>query len=86
VFLGRLPLPERTYVADTLRAETVGGVLLLIAAIIALISANTPLRDVYESVRDFRFGPESLRLHLSVAEWALDGLLTIFFFVAGIEL
>lgn len=85
-FLGLLPLPERTYVADTLRAETVGGVLLLIAAVTALIWANTPLGDSYEAVRDFHLGPASLGLDLSVQHWAADGLLAIFFFVAGIEL
>ena len=36
-FLGRLSLPERTFVADALRTETVGGVLLLLAAIAALL-------------------------------------------------
>jgi NhaA family Na+:H+ antiporter len=85
-FLGRLPLPERTFVADALRAETVGGVLLLVAAIAALVWANTPLRESYESVRDFHIGPGSLGLDLSVQHWAADGLLAVFFFVAGIEL
>ncbi|MGW4200750.1 Na+/H+ antiporter NhaA [Streptomyces sp. NPDC004726] len=85
-FLGRLSLPERTFVADALRTETVGGVLLLVAAIAALIWANTPLGDSYESVRSFHIGPESLGLDLSVQHWAADGLLAIFFFVAGIEL
>ncbi|MFD5080319.1 Na+/H+ antiporter NhaA [Streptomyces sp. NPDC058371] len=86
-FLGRLSLPERTFVADALRAETVGGVLLLVAAIAALIWANVPaLRDSYESVRDFHLGPAALGLDLSVQHWAADGLLAVFFFVAGIEL
>ncbi|WP_149829013.1 Na+/H+ antiporter NhaA [Streptomyces tailanensis] len=85
--LGRLSLPERTFVTDALRTETVGGVLLLAAAVTALIWANVPaLHDSYESVSHFHFGPETLGLHLSVAHWAADGLLAIFFFVAGIEL
>ncbi|MER5932732.1 Na+/H+ antiporter NhaA [Streptomyces sp. NPDC002054] len=85
--LGRLSLPERRFVADALRAETVGGVLLLVAAVTALIWANTPgLTDSYLRVRDFHIGPESLGLNLSVQHWAADGLLAIFFFVAGIEL
>ncbi|QKZ19752.1 Na+/H+ antiporter NhaA [Streptomyces chartreusis] len=85
--LGRLSLPERTYVADALRTETVGGVLLLLAAITALIWANVPaLHDSYESVGHFHLGPEALGLNLSVEHWAADGLLAIFFFVAGIEL
>ncbi|MEV5312896.1 Na+/H+ antiporter NhaA [Streptomyces sp. NPDC052610] len=84
---GRLSLPERTYVADALRTETVGGVLLLVAAITALIWANVPaLHGSYASVSHFHFGPEALGLNLSVAHWAADGLLAIFFFVAGIEL
>lgn len=84
---GRLSLPERTFVADALRAETVGGVLLLLAAVVALIWANVPaLHDSYESVSEFHFGPEVLGLNLSVAHWASDGLLAVFFFVAGIEL
>ncbi|WKX71743.1 Na+/H+ antiporter NhaA [Streptomyces sp. XD-27] len=85
-FLGRQSLPERRFVTDALRTETVGGVLLLLAAIAALVFANSPLHDVYDDVKDFSFGPESLHLRLSVAEWAKDGLLTVFFFVAGIEL
>ncbi|MFJ8081944.1 Na+/H+ antiporter NhaA [Streptomyces sp. NPDC096205] len=85
--LGRLSLPERRYVAEALRTETVGGVLLLIAAIAALIWANVPgLHDSYESVSHHHFGPGALGLNLSVAHWAADGLLAIFFFVAGIEL
>ncbi|GAA0386009.1 Na+/H+ antiporter NhaA [Streptomyces luteireticuli] len=86
VFLGRLPLPERNFLADALRTETVGGVLLLVAAVGALIWANTPIRDSYESIRSFHLGPGSLGLNLSVQHWAADGLLAIFFFVAGIEL
>ncbi|WP_409350811.1 Na+/H+ antiporter NhaA [Streptomyces tauricus] len=84
--LGRLSLPERTFVADALRTETVGGVLLLVAAVAALIWANTPVRESYESVRDFHLGPAALGLNLSVEHWAADGLLAVFFFVAGIEL
>ncbi|MDJ0384472.1 Na+/H+ antiporter NhaA [Streptomyces sp. G-G2] len=85
--LGRLSLPERRFVADALRAETVGGVLLLVAAIAALMWANIPaLADSYDSVRGFHIGPASLGLDLSLQHWAADGLLAIFFFVAGIEL
>ncbi|MCX0244640.1 Na+/H+ antiporter NhaA [Streptomyces drozdowiczii] len=84
-FLGRLPLPERNYVADALRTETVGGVILLVAAVAALVWANTAGAS-YSAVSDFHFGPETLGLHLSVEHWAADGLLAIFFFVAGVEL
>ncbi|QHC26230.1 Na+/H+ antiporter NhaA [Streptomyces sp. GS7] len=85
IFLGRMPLPERNYIADALRAETVGGVLLLVAAVAALIWANT-LGGSYEAVRGLHIGPASLGLDLSLQHWAANGLLAVFFFVAGIEL
>ncbi|GAB2958338.1 Na+/H+ antiporter NhaA [Streptomyces pseudoechinosporeus] len=85
-FLGRLPLPEYTFVAKALRTETVGGILLLTAAAVALLWANTPLKRSYEEVRDVHFGIPALGLDLSVAHWTADGLLAIFFFVAGAEL
>ncbi|MCX4512334.1 Na+/H+ antiporter NhaA [Streptomyces sp. NBC_01619] len=85
-FLGRLSLPERTFVADALRTETVGGILLLVASVAAILWANTPLGRSYEAVSDFHIGPAALGLDLSLQHWAADGLLAIFFFVAGIEL
>lgn len=84
-FLGRLSLPERNYLADALRTETVGGVILLVAAVAALTWANT-FGSSYRAVSDFHLGPHSLGLDLSVQHWAADGLLAIFFFVAGVEL
>lgn len=78
--------PEASRIADILRKETIGGALLLIGAVIALVWANSPWSGSYESVRDFTFGPSSLHLDLSAATWAADGLLAIFFFVAGLEL
>ncbi|MEO6606197.1 MAG: Na+/H+ antiporter NhaA, partial [Aeromicrobium sp.] len=64
--------------------ETLGGVLLLIATAAAILAAN--LGDSYAKLRDSAFGPESLHLHLTLGGWASDGLLAIFFFVAGLEL
>ncbi|MDT8910860.1 Na+/H+ antiporter NhaA [Amycolatopsis sp. PS_44_ISF1] len=72
--------------ARYLRTETTGGVILLVATAVALIWANSPIAEVYRAVRDFRFGPELLHLNLSVGDWAKDGLLALFFFVAGLEL
>ena len=85
IFLGRMSLPERNYLADALRTETVGGILLLAAAVAALIWANT-LGGSYEAVRGFHLGPSAVGLDLSVQHWAANGLLAVFFFVAGIEL
>lgn len=78
--------PEAQRLASVLRRETVGGVLLIIAAMIALIWANTPWASAYTALRDFHIGPSALHLNLSLSEWAADGLLAIFFFVVGLEL
>lgn len=86
VFLGLLPWPERVQVARTLRTETVGGLVLLIAALVALVWANTPWSGSYEALRDVHLGVAALGLELSVQHWAAEGLLTVFFLVAGIEL
>ena len=71
---------------QTARSDAFGGALLLLATAAALTLANSPAAGWYESVRDVRFGFESLHLELSVAQWAADGLLAIFFFVVGLEL
>ncbi|PBC78893.1 sodium/proton antiporter (NhaA family) [Streptomyces sp. TLI_235] len=85
-FLGLLSLPERRIILDALRTETVGGVLLLLAAVAALVWANA-WPGSYASVTEHTIGPSTpLHLDLTVEAWAADGLLAIFFFVAGIEL
>jgi NhaA family Na+:H+ antiporter len=83
---GRGSWAETSRIADILRKETVGGALLLAAAAIALVWANSPWGGAYETLRDTRVGPASLHLDLTLGTWAADGLLAIFFFVAGLEL
>ncbi|MFD0199734.1 MULTISPECIES: Na+/H+ antiporter NhaA [Saccharothrix] len=78
--------PTAAEFARYLRTETVGGMILLAATAVALIWANSPISGAYTALRDFHLGPESLHLSLSVGDWAKDGLLAIFFFVAGLEL
>ena len=77
---------ERARIADILREETVGGTLLVIAAVIGLVWINSPWGEAYEALRDTKVGPSALHLDLSLGTWAADGLLAIFFFVAGLEL
>jgi NhaA family Na+:H+ antiporter len=84
--LTRSSWSESQRFAEILRKETVGGVLLLVAASAALLWANSPWSHVYRAVSEFAMGPESLHLRLSVSAWAADGLLAIFFFVVGLEL
>jgi NhaA family Na+:H+ antiporter len=78
--------PEASRVAELLRRETVGGALMLLATVVALVWANSPAADSYAALRELQVGPEVLHLNLSLGVWASDGLLAIFFFVAGLEL
>ena len=78
--------PEATRIAAVLRKETIGGALLLAATVIALAWANSGWSEAYTDLRDATFGPNSLHLDLTTGQWAADGLLAIFFFVAGLEL
>ena len=84
--LSKLTPGEGTFLADALRQETVGGALLLIAAVAGLIAANTDLAAWYASVQALVIGPSAVHLDLSLESWAADGLLAIFFYVAGLEL
>ncbi|WP_083873747.1 Na+/H+ antiporter NhaA [Frankia sp. QA3] len=77
---------ETRRIAAILRDETIGGALLLAATVLALGWANSPWSGSYDSLLTTHFGPSALHLDLSVREWAADGLLAVFFFVAGLEL
>ncbi|MFP5251649.1 MAG: Na+/H+ antiporter NhaA, partial [Actinomycetes bacterium] len=78
------PIRRRERLAQSLRLETTSGALLLVAAAVALIWANSPWRDSYAALMETTVGPAALHLDLSVATWAADGLLAIFFFVVGV--
>lgn len=77
---------EARRIGDILRTETTGGVLLLGAAVVALVWANSPWSGAYHTVSSVRIGPAAWHLDLTLAGWAADGLLAVFFFVAGLEL
>lgn len=59
---------------------------MLVAAVSALVWANSPWSAGYFSLRDVQVGSQALHLRLTLGAWAADGLLAIFFFVAGLEL
>ena len=86
VVFGRLAWAERVRLGEILRREVVGGVLLLIAAAVALVWANSAWRDAYFDLTQFTIGPQSWGFRLTLADWAGEGLLALFFFVAGLEL
>jgi NhaA family Na+:H+ antiporter len=73
---------------DFLRLETAGGVTLVLAAALAMIVANTPLRDVYAALIDLpvevRVGGFEIAKPLLL--WVNDGLMAVFFLLVGLEL
>ncbi|WP_028478137.1 Na+/H+ antiporter NhaA [Nocardia sp. CNY236] len=76
----------RSELSRYLRTETVGGALLLIAAAIALLWVNSPWGGGYETMTGTVVSIPPLHLELTLADWTKDGLLAVFFFVAGLEL
>ncbi|MNJ20237.1 Na+/H+ antiporter NhaA [Pseudomonas alkylphenolica] len=71
-----------------LHIEAVSGVLLLIAAVVALIWANSPAAESYEALwhTPLTFGVGSMIYSQSLHFWINDGLMTIFFLVVGMEI
>src|SRR6266516_2276219 len=74
-------------VRDFLSAETGSAVLLLCAAVAALLWANSPWSDSYESVwttkLSIRLG--SAGISMDLRHWVNEGLMTFFFLVVGLE-
>ncbi len=71
---------EDTFLGEVFRRETVGGAVALLAAALAIVWANSSFGSAYLDLRHLTIGP------LDLEHWAADGALTLFFFVAGLEL
>jgi len=71
-----------------LDTESAGGVLLVLATVIAFIWANIPGAGVYEHLWNTTasIGVGSHHLSMNLRGWVNDGLISIFFFTAGLEL
>lgn len=71
-----------------LRTEASGGILLLGAAAVALVWANSPFADSYESLwhTELRLALGSLELAQNLRHWINDALMALFFFVVGLEI
>jgi NhaA family Na+:H+ antiporter len=77
-----LPTPEAeetSFLAGFFRSESTGGLLALAAALVALVWVNSPWNASYHAFTSFSVGP------LDLEHWGADGALTLFFFVAGLE-
>ncbi|MER9093214.1 Na+/H+ antiporter NhaA [Mesorhizobium sp. M0700] len=65
---------------EFLDSEAAGGLVLMAAAALALIVANSPLGEAYFSALHAYLGP------LSVSHWINDGLMAVFFLLVGLEI
>ena len=72
---------------EFIRLESAGGVLLLAAAALALIAANTPLAGLYGSLLDTTVAVQvgALSITKPLLLWVNDGLMAVFFFLVGLE-
>lgn len=77
---------DERWIKRALKDETFAGALLMIAATAAVIIANSSLSDWYFDLLATKVEIPFLALNLTIAKWVSDGLLAIFFFIAGLEL
>ncbi|MCG9555588.1 Na+/H+ antiporter NhaA [Vibrio sp. Isolate31] len=66
-------------IRDFFKLESAGGIILVIAAAIAMFVANSPLNEMYQGVL------HSYVLGMSVSHWINDGLMAVFFLLIGLE-
>ena len=73
---------------EFLRLESAGGLLLVAAALLALVLANTPLAEVYTRLLGLKLTVmvESVGVSKPLLLWVNDGLMAVFFLLVGLEL
>ncbi|WP_211265600.1 Na+/H+ antiporter NhaA [Actinacidiphila oryziradicis] len=69
-----------------LASDPAPGVALVAATVAALVWINSPAADAYTTLWDTAVGPASAGMHLDLRHWVNDALMTVFFFVIGLEL
>ncbi len=82
--LERVLIPFHEFIRD----QTTGSILLILCTVIALLIANSPYAQQYENLIEmqtgFVFGEWSFKM--SVHHWVNDGLMSLFFFILGLEI
>jgi len=73
---------------EFLRLESAGGIILVLAAVAALVLANSPLADLYHRVLNLNLTimVEGFGVSKPLLLWINDGLMAIFFLLVGLEL
>ncbi|NTW60561.1 MAG: Na(+)/H(+) antiporter NhaA, partial [Nitrospirae bacterium] len=75
-------------VQDFLNLESAGGLLLMAATALALMAANSPIAGIYASFLEMPVEVRVGAIHVAkpALHWINDGLMTVFFFLIGLEL
>jgi len=80
--------PQESFVSAFFKMESAGGIILILAAVLAVVLANSPLHHFYELLLD-----TPVEVHIGALEiakplllWINDGLMAVFFFLVGLEL
>jgi NhaA family Na+:H+ antiporter len=68
------------------RSERAAAGILLGAAVLGIVLANTPVGPALIDLKNTEVGPAALHLRLSLGGWIADGLLAVFFFIVAVEL
>ena len=79
---------QESFIANFFRLESAGGIILMFAAVIAVVCANTPLQSYYALLLDTPVAVQigALEIAKPLLLWINDGLMAIFFFLVGLEL
>jgi NhaA family Na+:H+ antiporter len=75
-------------IRDFLRQQAAGGILLVIAAALALIMENSPLHTIYDALLSTPVAVQvgALKLHKPLLLWINDGMMAVFFLLVGVEI
>ena len=71
-----------------MRLESAGGILLLAAAVLAMLVANSPLANIYDALLETTVAVQvgALSIDKPLLLWVNDGLMAVFFFLVGLEI
>lgn len=75
-------------IRDFLRLESASGLLLLIAAVLAMMIVNSPLQPLYDGFLDMPVAIQVSKFEIAkpLLLWINDGLMAVFFFLVGLEI
>lgn len=84
----QIKAPIQDALTDFMRLESAGGILLLMAAVMAMVIANSPLAGLYESFLNLPVAVQVGKLIIDkpLFLWINDGLMAVFFFLIGLEI